>query len=42
MGPLRHPAEHIPGCIPELEKNIGSSVSRVEGGTLKETSLMEL
>jgi len=30
-GPSRHPAKHVPGRVPELEKNIGSGVSRVKG-----------
>ena len=41
-GPLRHPAKHVPGRIPELEKNIGRGVSRAEGSTLKETNLIKL
>ena len=36
MGPSRHPAKHVPGCVTELEKN-RSGVSRVEGSTLKKT-----
>jgi len=23
MGPLHHPAKHVPGCIPEMEKMLG-------------------
>jgi hypothetical protein len=41
-GPSRHPAKHVPGRVPELEKNVESGVSRVEGITLKETSLIKL
>ena len=41
-GPSRHPAKHVPGRIPELEKNTGSGVSRVEGSTAKETNLIKL
>ena len=41
-GPSRHPAKHVPGRVPELEKNVGSGVSRVEGSTLKEKSLIKL
>jgi hypothetical protein len=41
-GPSRHPAKHVPGRVPELEKNVGSGVSRVEGSTLTETILIEL
>jgi len=40
--PSRRPAKHVPGRIPETEKNVGSGVSRVEGSTLKVTSLIEL
>jgi len=42
MVPSRHPTKHVPGRIPELEKNVGSGVSRVKGSTLKETSLIKL
>ena len=38
----RHPAKHVPRRVPELEKNVGSGVSRVEGSTLKETNLIKL
>ena len=41
-GPSRHPAKHVPGRVPGLEKNVGRGVSRVEGSTLKETSLIKL
>jgi len=41
-GPSRNPAKHVPGRVPELEKNAGSGVSTVEGSTLKETSLIKL
>jgi hypothetical protein len=41
-GPSHHPAKHVPGRVPELEKNVGSGVSKVEGSTLKETSLIKL
>ena len=41
-GPSRLPAKHVPGRVPELEKNVGRGVSRVEGSTLKETSLIKL
>ena len=41
-GPSRHPAKHVPGRVPELGKNVGSGVSRVEGSILKETSLIQL
>ena len=41
-GPSRHPTKHIAGRVPELEKKIGHGVSRVEGSTLKETSLIKL
>jgi hypothetical protein len=40
--PSRHPAKHVPGRVPELEKKTGSGVSTVEGSTLKETSLLKL
>jgi len=42
MGPLCHPTKHVPGCVPEMEKNVRSGASRVEGSTLKETSLIKL
>ena len=41
-GPSRHPAKHVPGRVPELEKNVGSGVLGVEGSNLKETSLIKL
>ena len=40
--PSRHPVKHVPGRVPELEKNAGSGISTVEGSTLKETSLIKL
>ena len=40
-GPSRHPAKHVTGRVPELEKNVGRGVSRVEGNTLKEISLIK-
>ena len=42
MGPSHHPEKHIPGRVTELEKNVGSGVSRVKASTLKETSLIKL
>jgi hypothetical protein len=41
-GLSHHPEKHVPGCVPELENNVGSGVSRVEGSTLKETNLIKL
>ena len=41
-GPSRYPAKHVSGRVPELEKNVGRGVSRVEGITVKETSLIKL
>ena len=41
-GPSRHPAKHVPGRVPELEKKVGCGVSSVEGSDLKETSLIKL
>ena len=41
-GPSRHPAKYVPGRVPELGKTFGRGVSRVEGSTLKETSLIKL
>ena len=40
-GPSHHPAKHVPGRVPELERKVQRSVSRVEGSTLKETSLIK-
>ena len=40
-GPSRNPAKHVPGRVPELEKNVGSGISRLEGSTLNETSLIK-
>jgi len=42
VGPLCHPTKHIPGSVPEMEKNVGNGASRVEGSTLKVTSLIKL
>jgi len=42
MGSSRRPAKHVPGRVPEMEKNVGSDVSRVEGSTLKVISLIKL
>ena len=42
MGPLHHPAKHVPGRVPELKKNVGNVTSRTEGSTLKETNLIKL
>ena len=42
MGPSCCPAKHIPGCVLEMEKNVGSDVSRVEGSTSKVTRLIKL
>jgi len=36
------PAKHVPGHVPELEKRVGSGVSRVEESTLKERCLVKL
>jgi hypothetical protein len=35
--PSCHPAKHVPARVPELEKKVGSGLSRAEGSTLKET-----
>ena len=41
-GPSHHPAKHVPGRVPEMGKKVGSGVSRVEGGNLKETIFIKL
>jgi len=40
--PRAIPENNVPGRVPEREKKVGSGVSRVEGSTLKETSLTKL
>jgi len=37
-GPSRRPAKHVP----QMEKNVGSDVSRVDGSFLKVTGLIKL
>ena len=38
----RHPATHFPVRFPELEKKDDRGVSRVQGSTVRGTSLIEL
>ena len=40
--PSRHPAKHVPGRVPELEKKLGAVYQEWWGSTLKETSLILL